>query len=80
MASDDPHQGGDLFDMAADGTSVPNDTSKMNTIPCKPRPEEAEGTVNANRVPLACAASNLIDISRDVRDMGATGEVETGTG
>lgn len=80
MASNDPHQGGDLFDMAADGTSIPNDAGNMNTIPSKPRPGEGEGTVNANRSPLADAASNAADIPRGVRDMGATGEVETGTG
>ena len=38
MAPTDPHQGGDLFDMAKDGTSIPNDAGKMNLIPSKPRP------------------------------------------
>ncbi|KUJ14364.1 uncharacterized protein LY89DRAFT_686844 [Mollisia scopiformis] len=76
----DPHQGGDLFDMAKDGTTIPNDAGKMRTIPSVPRPGEGEGDVNANRSSLASAASNPTDISRGVRDMGATGEVETGTG
>jgi len=50
MASKDPHQGGDLFDMAADGTSIPSDAGQMNTtIPSKPRPGEGEGSVNASR-------------------------------
>ena len=80
MASKDPHQGGDLFDMAAEGTSIPNDAGVMNIIPSKPRPGEAEGSVNASQNPLAAAASNPADIPRGVRDMGATGEVETGTG
>ena len=62
MASRDPHQGGDLFDMAAEGTSMPNDAGKMNTIPSKPRPGEGEGTVNANRNPLADGASNPAEI------------------
>jgi len=79
MASNDSHQGGDLFDMAKDGTSIPNDAGKMNTIPSKPRPGEGDGVVNANRSSLAGAASNPIDISRSVRDIGAGGEVETGT-
>lgn len=80
MASKDPHQGGDLFGMAADGTSIPNDAGLMNTIPSKPRPGETECRFNANGNPLADAASNPTDISRGVRDMAATGEVETGTG
>ncbi|TVY51200.1 hypothetical protein LCER1_G006361 [Lachnellula cervina] len=80
MSSNDSHQGGDLFDMAKDGTSIPNDAGKMNTIPSKPRPGEGEGSVNANGSSLAGAASNPTDISRSVRDIGAGGEVETGTG
>jgi len=80
MASTDSKQGGDLFEMAKDGTSIPNDAGKMNTIPSVPRPGEGEGQVNANQSSLAGAASNATDISRGVRDMGATGEVETGTG
>jgi hypothetical protein len=80
MAQNDSHQGGDLFDMAKEGTSIPNDAGKMNIIPSKPRPDEGEGVVNANRSSLASAASNSTDISRSVRDIGAGGEVETGTG
>lgn len=76
----DPHQGGDLFDMAKDGTSMPNDAGKMNIIPSVPRPGEGEGVAIGNRAPLASAAGNATDISRGVKDMGATGEVETGTG
>jgi len=35
----DPKQGGDLSDMAASGTTVPNDAGKMNTLPSVPRPD-----------------------------------------
>jgi hypothetical protein len=76
----DPHQGGDLFDMAKDGTSIPSDAGVMRTIPSKPRPGEGEGDVNANKSSLAGAASNPTNISRGAKDMGATGEIETGTG
>ncbi|KAI0203689.1 hypothetical protein F4808DRAFT_457953 [Astrocystis sublimbata] len=31
----DAHQGGDLFDMAKDGTKIPGDAGKMNIIPSK---------------------------------------------
>ncbi len=80
MAPTDPKQGGDLFDMAKDGTSIPNDAGKMNIIPSVPRPGEGEDGVNANGSALAGAASNPTDIPRSVRDIGAGGEVETGTG
>jgi hypothetical protein len=30
MAPTDPKQGGDLFDMAKDGTSIPNDAGKIS--------------------------------------------------
>lgn len=79
MAPADPKKGGDLFDMAKDGTSIPCDAGKMNTIPSVPRPREGEG-VNANSSSLARAATNPTDISRSVRDQGAGGEVETGMG
>jgi len=59
---------------------MPNDAGKMNLIPSVPRPGEGEGVALGNRAPLADAASNATDISRGVRDLGATGEVETGTG
>lgn len=79
MPQTDPHQGGDLSDMAVNGTSIPNDAGN-NLIPSIPRPGEGLDSVNANTGNLASAASNPTDISRGVRDMGATGEVETGTG
>ncbi|KAK5662152.1 hypothetical protein OQA88_8057 [Cercophora sp. LCS_1] len=37
----DPHpQGGDLFDMAKDGTKVPPDAAKPNIIPSIARPDQ----------------------------------------
>jgi hypothetical protein len=83
MAQINPHQGGDLFDMARDGTIMPNDAGLMNVIPSKPRPGEGEGPTtltNANGHNLAFAAENRRDIPRSYMDMGTTGEVETGTG
>jgi len=70
MAPTDPHQGADLFDMAAKGTSIPNDAGEMNVIPSKPRPGEADRG----------GATNPTDIPRSFRDTGAGLEVETGTG
>jgi len=35
----DPEQGGNLSDMIASGTTIPNDAGKMDTPPSVPRPE-----------------------------------------
>ncbi len=83
MAQIDPHQGGDLFDIARDGTTMPNDAGLMNVIPSKARPGEGEGPItltNANGHNLAFAVENQRDIPRSSIDMGVTGKVETGTG
>lgn len=85
MASDDPHTGGDLFDMAATGTKIPGDAGKMNIIPSVPRPDQIEGDPNFAKEGLgapdtASAADNATDIPRRNQDVGATGEVITGTG
>lgn len=61
----DPHQGGDLFDMAKDGTSIPNDAGKMNIIPSVPRPDQINDSPNdLGAADLSSAADNPIDISR----------------
>ncbi|MCJ1372328.1 hypothetical protein MMC20_003552 [Loxospora ochrophaea] len=84
MASSDPKQGGDLFDMAKDGTSIPNDAGQQNLIPSVPRPDQitdpADDPNNLGAANLAGAADNATDISRRTKDMGTTGEVITGTG
>lgn len=86
--SDDAHRGGDLMDMAATGTKIPNDAGVMNTIPSKPNPHQmAEnpstqpglGTMGGGDI--AGAADNADDMPRSTKDsMGATGSVVTGTG
>lgn len=82
MSSKDAHQGGDLYDMAAKGTKIPNDAGKMNLIPSVPRPDQLDESNNRDLgdADLASAADNPIDISRRNKDIGATGEVVTGTG
>ncbi|KAF2102961.1 hypothetical protein NA57DRAFT_32716 [Rhizodiscina lignyota] len=85
MASTDAHKGGDLSDMAANGTSIPNDAGQMNTVPSVPRPDQLPSDPNFRNgnlgaPDLAAAADNASDIPRRNKDMGATGEVITGTG
>lgn len=81
----DPHQGGSLFDMAARGTSIPNDAGKMRTIPSVPRPDQrAEHFLFDNegiaQPSTATAADNATDMPRSTRDVGQSGEVLTGAG
>lgn len=64
MASSDPHQGGDLFDMAKDGTSMPNDAGKQNLIPSVPRPDQITDDNGLGADNLAGAADNPTDIAR----------------
>lgn len=40
MASEDPHKGGDLSDMAATGTKMPNDAGDYPIIPSVPKSDE----------------------------------------
>lgn len=61
MPHDDPHQSGDLSDMAVHGTSIPNDAGN-NLIPSKPRPGEGVDSVNAVQpaIPLISLAVYVI--------------------
>jgi hypothetical protein len=78
----DPNQGGSLSDMAVDGTSVPSDAAKPRVIRSVPRPDQIlySNTDGYGADNLACAADNATDIPRRHKDIGATGEVITGTG
>jgi len=85
MTSRDPHQGGDLSDMAVNGTTIPNDAGQMNVLPSVPRPDQMPQNSSFSKeqlgaADLAGAADNASDIPRRNKDMGATGEVITGTG
>ena len=68
MAATDEHQGGNLFDMAKDGTTIPNDAGKHNLIPSVPRPDQMTDDNNfGNNLgaqDLAGAADNATDIPR----------------
>jgi hypothetical protein len=85
MAPTDPHQGGNLSDMAVTGTTMPNDAGKQNIIPSVPRSDQQaenpayhKGFINAGD-PQG-AADNPVDMPRQYKDIGATSEVITGTG
>ncbi|PYH90150.1 hypothetical protein BO71DRAFT_83229 [Aspergillus ellipticus CBS 707.79] len=81
----DPHRGGSIYDMAARGTRIPNDAGIMNTIPSVPRPDQKaeDGQFDNYGVAhpsSAFAADNDTTMPQSTRDMGATGDVVTGTG
>jgi len=78
--------GGDLFDMARDGTTVPEDSAKPRLIPSKARPDQYATTKASEADPnflggttIAEAADNASDIPRSTQDT-ATVEAMTGTG
>ncbi|KAJ5514472.1 hypothetical protein N7463_004024 [Penicillium fimorum] len=85
MVRQDPHQGSTLPEMAAQGTSMPNDAGVMNTIPSVPRPDQRaeqfgfdnEGIAKPS---TATAADNTTDLPRSTRDVDQSGEVISGTG
>ncbi len=59
--------GGDLFDMAKDGTTVPEDAAKPRIIPSVPRPDQIASEPDPNSLggaDLASTADNAQDIPR----------------
>ena len=61
------NSGGDIFDMAKDGTSVPEDSAVPRHIKSVPRPGEAADDADPNQLgatDLAGAATNSGDIPR----------------
>ncbi|EHY56711.1 hypothetical protein HRR83_002206 [Exophiala dermatitidis] len=76
------NSGGDLFDMAKDGTTVPADSAQPRYIPSKPRPDQIASAKDPNDLgapTLADAATNETDIPRSTRDTD-THNILTGTG
>lgn len=62
-----PNSGGDLFDMAKDGTKVPESAAEPRLIPSKPRPDQVASSEDPNQLgaaDLAGAATNSDDIPR----------------
>ena len=66
-AQSGPNSGGDLFDMAEKGTTVPDNAAKPRTIPSKPRPDQIASADDPNQMgssDIAGAATNAGDIPR----------------
>ena len=61
------NSGGDLFDLAEKGTTVPEDSAKPRVIPSVPRPDQIASEADPNSLggrDLADAADNASDIPR----------------
>ena len=61
------NSGGDLFDLAQKGTTVPEDSAKPRVIPSIPRPDQIASESDPNYLGgrnLAEAADNASDIPR----------------
>lgn len=61
------NSGGDLFDLAQEGTTVPEDSAKPRYIPSKAGPDQIADERDANTLgssTLAGAATNAGDIPR----------------
>ncbi|KAI7546168.1 hypothetical protein KC331_g5784 [Hortaea werneckii] len=81
----DANKGGNLSDMAVDGTKVPDNAGKPNVIPSVPNPhqqaesqEYSKGRIGAGDI--QGAADNAPDMPRKTADGSAHGEVITGVG
>ncbi|KIW47030.1 uncharacterized protein PV06_02643 [Exophiala oligosperma] len=82
MAESGRSTGGDLFDMAKDGTRVPNDSAEPRIIPSKPRPDQVASSTDPNNLgerSLHEAADNSGDIPRTTKDT-TVNDILTGTG
>jgi hypothetical protein len=65
MSSDQGrNSGGDLLDMAKDGTTVPSSAAEPRIIPSKPRPDQIASDSDFGGTNLAEAADNQGDIPR----------------
>ncbi|KAI2623989.1 hypothetical protein GGS26DRAFT_565408 [Hypomontagnella submonticulosa] len=66
-------EGGDLNQMAKDGTSVPGDAGKQNTIPSVPNPDQKQAASGGlGGTSLHSAADNPIGAGKNADDNAVT--------
>jgi hypothetical protein len=66
--------GGDLFDMAKDGTTVPEDAAKPRIIPSKPRPDQIASKPDPNTLG-AINLADTADSAQDIPRVGSTANI-----
>jgi hypothetical protein len=64
-----PNSGADLFDMAKDGTTVPEDSAKPRFIPSVARPDEYGTTKASEADPNFLGGTNLAEAATNVSDI-----------
>jgi hypothetical protein len=77
----DPHTGGRVEDMAAEGTTIPGDAGQQRLIVSVPRPDQINpGPPTYSHTNPAHAAAKVFDIPRGTADRGVTDEATTAAG
>ena len=64
-----PNSGGDLFDMAKDGTTVPKDSAKPRLIPSVARPDQYGTTKASEADPNFFGGSNMAEAATNAGDI-----------
>jgi len=64
-----PNSGGDLFDMAKDGTTVPEDSAQPRLIPSKARPDQYATTKASEADPNFLGGTNLAEAADNASDI-----------
>lgn len=63
-----PNSGGDLFDMAKGGTTVPDDSARPRTIPSVARPDQYGTTKASEADPNFLGGTNVAEAADNVAD------------
>ena len=61
--------GGDLFDMAKDGTTVPEDAANPRLIPSKARPDQYATTKASEADPNFLGGTNMAEVADNASDI-----------
>ena len=64
-----PNSGGDRFDMAKDGTTVPDDSTKPQTIPSVAHPYQYRTTKTSEGDPNFLGRTNMAETADNVADI-----------
>lgn len=64
-----PNSGGDLFDMAKDGTTVPEDSAKPRLIPSVARPDQYGTTKASEADPNFLGGTNMTEAATNTSDI-----------
>ena len=72
-----PDSGGDLFDMAKDGTTVPEDSAQPRLIPSKARPDQYATTKASEADPNFLGGTTMAEVADNPGDIPRVSPRET---